>query len=403
MPNRPRDLFKNRVTESQTIILQTQTFDLEKPGPLLRDVQTLISNIGDGILTTSEYFVLPQGRLDEMNRQLSEPLAHRLKRPQLRSFPTMMGLFLLLRASGLAIGETKPKRMVRIDPEMLEQWQSLNAAEQHLNLLNCWFSTANWDSVGEDRSRSMGMKQSIFAIYDRVPDVLTHLKTKQLGMFSGTADFVTLGLLHQFGWVRLKYDSKADEGKVAVIESIERLPFGDAMLAATCGLEYIHNSTLAEFRAILLPHFLDWKRSLELPKAEFKPGEYTLKLSWTDVWRRLVAPAEASLEQIADALLDAFEFDHDHMHQFGFRDKQGVQTQVDCPMYREGTYFSDEMRLGDLPLVEGESVKFLYDFGDDWNFTILIEQISDKPSRRSEPKVTGRSGKAPRQYENQWD
>ncbi len=359
MPNSLRDLYTNRLTKSQTIILQTQTFDQEKPGPLLRDVQTLISAIGDGILTSSEYFVLPQGRLDEMNRQLSEPLAHRLKRPQMRSFPTLMGLFLLLRASGLAIGETKPKRMVRIDPDMLEQWQSLNAAEQHLNLLNCWFSTANWDSVGEGRSRWMGMYQEVFTVYDRLPDVLTHSKAKQFGVFSGTANFVTLGLLHQFGWVRLEYETKADEGKAAVLKSIERLPFGDAMLAATCGLKYFHKNTLAEFRATLLPYFPDWKRSLELPKVEFKPGEYTLKLSWTDVWRRLVAPAETSLEQIAGALLDAFRFDDDHMYQFAFRDKQGNQIKVDCPNYREGEYFSDEMRLGDLPLVEGDSMTFL--------------------------------------------
>ena len=91
MSSNPRDLCTNKLTKSQIEILQTQTIDQGNPGPFLRDVQTLVDAIGDGMLTSSEYFVLPQGRLVELNWQLSEPLVHRLKRPQLRSFPTLMG------------------------------------------------------------------------------------------------------------------------------------------------------------------------------------------------------------------------------------------------------------------------------------------------------------------------
>jgi hypothetical protein len=176
------------------------------------------------------------------------------------------------------------------------------------------------------------------------------------------------------------------------------------MFAATCRIRRFADNDPTSFREIFKPFFPQWNQSLTHPEAEFRDGEHTLKLSWGNVWRRLVAPADTSLDDVAHALLDAFNFDHDHLYQFEFRNSQGQQVQVVCPMLDDAEFFTDDFLLGDLPIAEGDAMTMLYDFGDNWQFNIKLEQISDTPSRRSGPKVTKRSGSPPKQYDyDDWD
>ena len=87
-------------------ILRDQEIDVDGPGTALTDFETLLQFIGNaGLNTTSKYYLLPQSKLDELNQQMSRPVMHRLKRPQQRSFPHLHGLYLMLRASGMAVGE----------------------------------------------------------------------------------------------------------------------------------------------------------------------------------------------------------------------------------------------------------------------------------------------------------
>ena len=92
-------------------VLKQTRIDQQLPGPLLANVELLIDFIGAGLKTTSDYFVLPQRVLAELNESMVDPLPNDVKRPQLRSFPTLMGLFMPLRGSGLAVGKVKPQRM----------------------------------------------------------------------------------------------------------------------------------------------------------------------------------------------------------------------------------------------------------------------------------------------------
>jgi hypothetical protein len=62
------------------------------------------------------------------------------------------------------------------------------------------------------------------------------------------------------------------------------------------------------------------------------------------------------------------------------------------------------VQIGDLPLEPGQSLKVLYDFGDNWQFTLKLERIEPAGKRRTKPKVVERHGKAPEQYPNsEWD
>lgn len=85
-----------------------------------------------------------------LNEQMTRPLEVRLQRPQLKSFPHLNGLYLLLRGSGLARLETVGKqRLLRLDEEALGAWRQLNPTEQYFNLLETWLWRASEDLIGE--------------------------------------------------------------------------------------------------------------------------------------------------------------------------------------------------------------------------------------------------------------
>ena len=87
--NDVRKLFNAELSaEHQTVLRQTR-IDERLPGPLLTNIETLINMFGTGIQTTSAYFALPQRVLAELNEAMVDPMPHDLKRPQLRSFPTL--------------------------------------------------------------------------------------------------------------------------------------------------------------------------------------------------------------------------------------------------------------------------------------------------------------------------
>ena len=60
--------------------------------------------------------------------------------------------------------------------------------------------------------------------------------------------------------------------------------------------------------------------------------------------------------------------------------------------------FTDEVRIGDLPLVVGASMLYNFDFGDNWEFTVTLESIDTANPRQTKAKIIERVGKAPKQY-----
>lgn len=385
--------------------LQQQSFDFDQPGPILANIQAMIAAIGQGIPTSSPLYRLPIACLSDLNERLTTPLVHRLKRPQLRSFPTLAGLFLLLRASGLAVGEPKPQRIVMIDPERLSDWESLNATEKYMSLIDvCWKKCSltildDWD----DSEKALPLK--ISEVFESFIEAITYFDP---GVYHSDCDHlsrVAMSLLEQFGWIKVEYSTEIGTGKTAEIRTIEKTEFGKAMYSLLCpsnrytSIVSDHNPTSVEEK--LKPYFPKWQRSLSRPEATFRSGRYTLKMSWGDVWRRLEFPAQCTLDDVCALTLFAFKFDNDHLHQFVLRDSYGKKVLVCDPRIRDADYFSDEIQLGGLNLSEGETFTLRYDFGDEWNFEILVESIDDSVTKDFKPKIIAKRGTAPKQYDRQ--
>ena len=60
------------------------------------------------------------------------------------------------------------------------------------------------------------------------------------------------------------------------------------------------------------------------------------------------------------------------------------------------------MQVGDLGLKPGEAMTYSYDFGDNWEFEVLLERIEPVDPKIGAPKVVESQGEAPEQYPS-WD
>lgn len=59
-----------------------------------------------------------------------------------------------------------------------------------------------------------------------------------------------------------------------------------------------------------------------------------------------------------------------------------------------------------MGLYEKQKIKYLFDFGDEWVFDILVEKIDQEASMAPKPRITQVQGKSPEQYPDEdydWD
>jgi len=101
----------------------------------------------------------------------------------------------------------------------------------------------------------------------------------------------------------------------------------------------------------------------------------TLKGSQPPIWRRLQVPADCKLETLHWAIQMAMGWEDDHLHCFHI---EGHEYMGRDPM--GGKMDSDGedaalYRLSDLVRDEKAKFTYEYDFGDDWNHTIVLEKI----------------------------
>jgi hypothetical protein len=115
-----------------------------------------------------------------------------------------------------------------------------------------------------------------------------------------------------------------------------------------------------------------------------------LGVSKPPVWRRLQVRADTRLGRLHDAIVAAFGWQGYHMHVFtSGPDEFGV------PDPELG--FIDERRvsLGQLIAGIGDRLGYTYDFGDDWEHEITVEELLDADPEVHYPVLVDAKGACP--------
>lgn len=126
-----------------------------------------------------------------------------------------------------------------------------------------------------------------------------------------------------------------------------------------------------------------------------KPGTCVLSVSLgTGCYRHIRVSDTILLSDLAEVILQAFDFDNDHLHAF-FMDNREWSS--------KDSYFLDDpgrstkrFALYDTGLETGKKFKFLFDFGDEWIFQCKVLRLTDDFT--VSPQVIRSKGEAPAQY-----
>jgi hypothetical protein len=411
------DRQKLELTDEHKRTLRALRVDESGPGTVLHDFAALLAFArGRNLPVSKVHQLLPLKVLPQINALLSHPIEVRLQRPQLKSYPHVQGLYLLLRATGLGqIGGAPARPALVIDQQVHDAWSALNLTEQYFTLLETWLLRGRPEIVGERSGRF------VTQILGSCATLLNQARGEGLPVADNpraewywyySPGRMGIALMEMFGFLSVTV-RPPQEGESWVVEAVHATPLGEAVLALLGEKVFGDIATMVELddtpqppfgalQPIFAPHVPQWRHRLELPPWAFREGRHVFKAALgRDLWRRIAIDAEEPLDALAGAILDAYDFDRDHLYQFSYRNRFGVEESVQHPYLDEGPWTS-EVRVGDVPLAVGQSMTYLFDFGDCWEFEVTLEQVEPAVKGLPEPVLIDGRGDAPEQYPS-WD
>ena len=120
----------------------------------------------------------------------------------------------------------------------------------------------------------------------------------------------------------------------------------------------------------------------------------TLKGIKPPIWRRIIIPSDYDFWDLHVAIQDAFGWLDCHLHEFSVRQPfMRMDLRIGIP---DGEGFDDNMVLPGSAILLAQHltlanrrVSYVYDFGDDWEYDILLEKILPRDKSEAYPLCTG--------------
>ncbi len=109
------------------------------------------------------------------------------------------------------------------------------------------------------------------------------------------------------------------------------------------------------------------------------------------VWRRVQVRADTRLDQLHEILQAALGWENHHLHAFSFGEEELGPRDPDLALD-----FADERKvtLGELTDI-GARLRYTYDFGDNWEHEIIVEDLLDPAPDTHYPNLLAAKGACP--------
>lgn len=398
-------------TENDQQTLQNIDISYDAPGTILRDFDALLSFIGvKGVPLTAKNNVFPGKVLKPLNQEMTFPIVHNSIRAQFSSFPNLSGLLLLLRCAGFAIVGKKSvsSNLLILDENVVDSWRKLNYTEQYVSLLNRWLLHGAGSIIGEkaDGVPLLQCHNFFLNYFHKNPKELDRSTIEYLVRYKLGAS--NLALLEMFGLTVITIGSSKTDKK-SYVDHVSLTPLGGAIF----NLLEPHIFDLALFnedfdsvksspktiKPIIQSYFPAFHNFLKPAHQVFQEGPHLFKVSLGEIWRRILISGQMTFEELSDTILSAFKFDQDdHGYRFSRINRYGLEISIS-----DASSFSDEeeaseVAIGDLTLLPGENLNYLFDFGAGWEFAVHLESVNASDNTLRKPRIVEKHGKAPEQY-----
>jgi hypothetical protein len=123
---------------------------------------------------------------------------------------------------------------------------------------------------------------------------------------------------------------------------------------------------------------------MPVKKAEIPREIYQIKVTLLGtkppIWRRLLTPADLTLQQLHDVLQAAMEWEDSHLHEFSIGGEQFGTPDPMAQFMGRPVRSERKVRLFDVLGHVGAKAVYTYDFGDSWEHSIVVEKVlPDQP------------------------
>jgi len=131
------------------------------------------------------------------------------------------------------------------------------------------------------------------------------------------------------------------------------------------------------------------------------------------IWRRIDARDDQTLDDLHEAIYEAFDREEEHLYSFYFpapgargRARLRRAIKIDCPEAAAGPILSQdeplpntaEIRLSQLGLTPRQRFLYLFDFGDKWLHDITVGKVDGIPDGGDYPRIVEKHDGSPAQY-----
>ena len=118
---------------------------------------------------------------------------------------------------------------------------------------------------------------------------------------------------------------------------------------------------------------------IQKKKDSSKMGAYQLKITLEEsrppVWRRVVVPANITLNQLHRVFQTAMGWENYHLHEFKIGEVLYSDDPAEAAEMGVTAESDSDHRLGDVVTKLTMKFSYIYDFGDDWRHTVELEKI----------------------------
>ena len=329
----------------------------------------------------------------------------------------MIHLFCRLVIEGKLFVETKIKggKLALKPTERTHMFTELNELEKYIFLLeilwvDCDFEKLEFQSYGSLDAFKVAIKMELF---------IGKKANKRIVIAESASDISTILLyLSYFGIMDVTEDAeiklKYRMSKFFLIKEAILTPAGEKIIKILDKKRNLTEWNLShrkgygewnvqfdeEFFMAFKGIFEDEEIEKTLPRRviKFKEGIYTFKVSLDKhTWSKIQLSSHDTLHDLHRLIQQAFEFDDDHMYSFFMDGEPWSKNAFKCPFDDEGPS-ADEVEIGELDLTYEQSFLYIFDFGDEWRFSIEVLEIKNQVTDKFEAEIIESKGELPQQY-----